>query len=160
MMRAALIAIALAACGSHEWKPPENVDHIEVKSGLVARIEPDATISVTALVTLDGQTAAGAVRLRSGDMQTALASPHVRLARARAWPALAEMLAATPERASEAAKSGNDELYHFAFGDDGYHLRAGASHAAHADADATRLMLIALRSNIHWYVNRHHAELW
>ncbi len=94
----------IVACGTHEWRPPPHVDQISVANDLIARVEADSSVSVTAIVTYDGQTAAGAVRFRQGDLQSALASPHVRLARARAWQALAEMMKATPDRSYEAAQ--------------------------------------------------------
>lgn len=155
------IALVLAiGCSAPAWHPAAHTDEIALAGTVVARGEADATVSVTTLVTLDDHTAPGTVRLRGVPVASALTSPHVRLARARAWQALSEMLAATPDRAYEAARLGNAELEGYAFGDDGYHLRARVAHDAHSERDALRLIRIALGANIDWYVRQYHAVLW
>ena len=114
-----LVFVLALGCTPATWHPAPHAGEIAIADRLVARVEVDGTDSVSTVATLDGQAAPGAVRLHGVALAAALTSPHARLARARAWQALAQMLEATPDRSYEAARLGNAELEGQAFGDDG-----------------------------------------
>ncbi len=155
-----MLWLGTAACGPSEWRPPSDADRIAIADELIARVEPDATISVTASVELDGRHAPGAVRLRHGQLATALTSPHVRLARARAWQALAVMLQNTPDQSFAALEQAYKQLEATTYGDDGLHLRANLARTSGDLPDAIDKMSRSVAIEIRQYVRRYHDELW
>jgi hypothetical protein len=132
-------------------KQRDDTDNAVLANGLIARGEPDGTVSLTAMVVLDGVTAAGTVRLRKSRLESSRAWDHATVARARAWEALSLMLA-DPARAYEAAHAGAKEMERFE-GVDGHVKRAELS----SDPDTMRRVL---GSQLGWYVFHHHDEVW
>jgi hypothetical protein len=159
MMRLLVIA-TLAACSTPaSWRGPDQAGTVRIHGDLIVRAEGDETISVTARVALDDAWATGFVLLRTGDLATAATSKHVQLARARAWQALAAMLASDPERSYRAAKLGSDAIRVLYVGNDGI-MRADL-YAMNKDFPlAAREMASSLRASLRAYTRRFHDEVW
>jgi hypothetical protein len=158
-----LLVATLAACSSPaaRWRAPENAESIRVQGELVIRAEPDGTTSVTARVALDADSATGAVRLRGTELASAGQSKHVRLARARAWQALAATLAADPARAFEAANKGTEELSSSVLNDSSMSVkRAELLRMDNKIGEAAVEMAGALRSYLRGYVTKFRDEAW
>ncbi len=153
-----LFVVAMTAC-TPAWRPPANAEMVRLDGDLVVRSESDGTISVTARVMIDDASATGFVRLRNADLSTAARSVHVRLARARAWYALA-LMAADSERALRAATRGIDEFDKVGFvRNDDLH-RAKFSVLSKNTPRAANLMSRSLRGTLWSYTRRFHAEVW
>jgi hypothetical protein len=131
----ALWLVALAACSSSMSLPPPSpiMATLVVDGDLVVRGESDGSISVMARVVHEDKVAFGVVRLLGADMSAAASSPHVALARARAWQTLAHM---DPTHAVEAARRGAEQLP-----------------ACPRGADD-------LVARMHCYVESHHGDVW
>lgn len=105
------LASAPAACASGPRHPPAYAEEVAViDATTTARGIADGVVELTALATSDGHTRAGSVRLRAPSMREAARSPHVVLARARAWQVLALDLAGDPVAAFAAARRGVELL--------------------------------------------------
>lgn len=159
-MRLLVIAM-LAACSTPaSWRGPDNAETVRIQGDLIVRAEGDNTISVTARVAIGAVEASGHVFLRTGDLATAATSPHVRLARARAWQTLAARLVVDPASSFEAAKKGSDELANVR-GSDGNDAakRAELARANNNMPEAAREMTAALRSYLRGYVTKFHADV-
>lgn len=105
MMRS-LLFVMLVACRPSTpapWSPVAATEEVAIADGIVARVAPDGHVDVTLHVTVAETTAAGTVRL-AASLDAALRSPHLRLARARAYLVLAHQLVEPqPRQAYEAA---------------------------------------------------------
>ncbi len=157
MIRLLLLAAMAACSGPATWRPPANAETVRVDRDLVVRAESDGTVSVTARVSLDTDSATGFVRVRNGDLTRASSSEHVRLARARAWHALAAILAADPERSFRAAKRGTEEIRRFS--NRGVKI-AELARANNNLPEAARRMSSSLYDSLRSYVRKFHAEVW
>jgi len=155
-----LLVVAMTACSPAAWRPPADAETVRVDGDLIVRGESDGTISVTARVMIDDASAAGFVRLRDAELSTAAGSKHVRLARARAWHALAVILAADPERSLQAAKRGIDEFDQVAFVRNDDLTRANFSIMSKDLPRAASKMTSSLHATLRSYVRRFHAEVW
>jgi hypothetical protein len=113
VIRAIVLVLAVAACNGQPpapWSPTNNAESVRVVDRVVYRVMPDARIEITLSVTMDDTWAPGSVRV-AGTLDSAPASPHVRLARARAYLALSDAFrAARPKLAFEAAHRAFDEI--------------------------------------------------
>lgn len=159
-MRLLIVAMLVACSSPARWKPPELAETTRIQDDLLVRYEPDNTISVTARVAIGSVSASGHVFLRAGDLATAATSPHVRLARARAWQTLAARLVVDPASSFEAAKKGSDELANVG-GSDGSAAAKRAELARTSNMPvAAREMAVALRQQLRGYVTKFHDEVW
>ncbi|MGN6105373.1 MAG: hypothetical protein ACTHU0_09740 [Kofleriaceae bacterium] len=156
-----VVLLALAACGRPpRWSPPESARFVAIVDDLVVRGEVDGQISVMARVALDDRVAFGVVRLRRGELATAAKSPHVAVARARAWQTLSHLLAATPDRAYEAAQRGRMEIPGCAKRDIGDELAESLRNDPEQLVEAVRWKRAALVRHLECYVRVHHEEMW
>lgn len=117
-MRFVAIAILVVACSGPAkpvWRPSPIAGEVLIESDLSARGEVDGTVVVIAKAAVGEATGFGYVRFAHPDLASALRSPHVVVARARAsqtlspWHALA-MGASTAEHVYEAAQNGVSTL--------------------------------------------------
>lgn len=154
-----LLVVAVTACSPAAWRPPQLAETVRIENDVIVRAESDGTISVTARVVLDDASATGFVRLRTSELAVATGSKHVRLARARAWHALAAILAADPERSYRAAKLGSDAVRVLYVGNDGI-MRAGFYASSKDFPEAAREMAASLQASLRAYARRFHDEVW
>lgn len=107
-MKHVALLIALVACGATSRTfDPAVTRELTIVDDLVVRGEADGFVSVMARVSLDDTTTFGVVLLPASSSIGAERSPHVVVARARAWHALARMLERSGDsRAGEAATRG------------------------------------------------------
>ncbi len=108
------LVFLLVATGCHQrpvpWSPVAASEQVLAVGDVVYRVEPDNSIVVHVAVTLEGVSAPGSARLLRVSLEAAQRSPHLKLARGRAWYALAHKLRAQPPLAFEAARRGFEEI--------------------------------------------------
>ena len=105
-MRALLLCVVAACSTARRPMNPAATRSFAIVGDLVMRGEADGYVSVMASAVLDDVTAFGVVLLGQSTLDGADRSPHVVVARARAWHALSIMLDASPEQATNAAVRG------------------------------------------------------
>lgn len=168
-MKWLFVVILCGACSGGGFKSPTNRDAEEivlVGEDLVLRHEHDNTITAIATRQLGETIATGAVRLRAPDLQGARNSPHLRLARARAFQAMALKLAADHGASFDAAMLGIKEVgeqYGLPHTLDDTGLSVKVSEGQRNDPEklpyaAERLRRV-LRSRLRMYATRYKADL-
>ncbi len=104
----------LLACGgktTSTWKPVDHAESTTVANDVVYRTTGDGGIEASVNVTDGDDSAAGSVELVGREGSRARESEHVRLARGRAWLAIAvKRRASVPAAAYAAARSGIDAV--------------------------------------------------
>ena len=155
-----LVVVALTACSPTTWRTPTNAETVHIDGDLVVRGESDGTTSVTARVMIDDVSATGFVRLRNADRSTAASSKHIRLARARAWYALAGIVSADPDRSLRAARQGADAIRYAVRLDTRAFMLANLSVRNNDVPDAARIMTEHLQFSLRVYIRRFHDEVW
>ena len=154
-----LLVVTVAACSPAAWRSAPSGETVRIERDLVVRAESDGTISVTARVMTDSASATGFVRLRNAELSSAATSKHVRLERARAFQALAAILAADPEQSYRAAKLGSDAIRVLYVGNDG--IMRASLYARNNDYPlAARTMGSSLHDSLRAYTRRFHDEVW
>lgn len=162
--------LILVACGHRpatrtpRWQPASDSETVMVLGDTTYRVTGAGDVAVTVVVRLAGAEATGSAVVLNTSLVRARSSPHIGLATARAWYALAQQHAGEAAVAYDAAHAGLESLgTHFApigLKDDTVFLITTAEEKrAPNPVDAARELGEILYGRLRKYTIRWHSEV-